>query len=201
MILVAVSWSLIFLERTQRLWSVQSIKDFILLQLSVMPHQQRMMRLMAHLMENLLVWTKNMMTRNNEQSLASKVCTFTSSGRNFMEQHWYFYYTCDRIVSKGCCSMCVNLCHRAHKVVYSHLVYFFYHYGVGWVRGTSCLYFNPHKYVSSNTTSLRGDNNVEPLLPLPDERDHLHPSNSDSNLEDNGCMENEKPFKLSISKE
>jgi E3 ubiquitin-protein ligase UBR4 len=39
---------------------------------------------------------------NSERSLASKVCTFTSRGSNFMEQHWYFCYTCDLTVSKGC---------------------------------------------------------------------------------------------------
>ena len=34
-------------------------------------------------------------------------------------------------------------------------------------------------------------------MPLSDERDHIQPSASDSDLEDEGCMENEKTFKLS----
>jgi len=59
----------------------------------------------------------------------------------------------------------------------------------------------PGKYVSSSTTSLRGASSVDPFLPLSDERDHLQPSDSDSNLEDEGRMENEKTFKLSIPKE
>lgn len=138
---------------------------------------------------------------NSERSLASKVCTFTSSGSNFMEQHWYFCYTCDLTVSKGCCSICARVCHRGHRVVYSRLSRFFCDCGAGGVRGTSCLCLKPRKYVSSSTTSLRGASSVEPFLPLPDERDHFQPSDSDSDLEDDGCMENEKPFKLSIPKE
>ena len=48
---------------------------------------------------------------------------------------------------------------------------------------------------------MRGASGVDPFLPLSDERDHLQSSDSDSNLEDEGCMENEKNFKLSIPKE
>ena len=48
---------------------------------------------------------------------------------------------------------------------------------------------------------MRGASGVDPFLPLSDERDHLQPSDSDSDLEDEGCMENEKTFKLSIPKE
>ena len=45
-----------------------------------------------------------------------------------------------------------------------------------------------------------GASSVEPFLPLLDERDHLQPSDSDSDLEDDGSMENEKPFKFSVPK-
>ena len=53
------------------------------------------------------------------------VCTFVSSGSSFMEQHWYFCYTCDLTTSRGCCSACVRTCHRGHKVVYSRQSRFF----------------------------------------------------------------------------
>ena len=93
------------------------------------------------------------------------------------------------------------MCHRGHRVVYSRLSRFFCDCGAGGVRGTRCLSLKPQKYVSSSTTSLRGASNVEPFSPLPDERDHLQPSDSDFDLEDDGYLENEKPFKLSIPKE
>ena len=41
-----------------------------------------------------------------------------------------------------------------------------------------------------------GASSVESFFPLPDERDHLQPSNSDFYLEDDGSMENEKPFNI-----
>jgi E3 ubiquitin-protein ligase UBR4 len=94
---------------------------------------------------------------NSEQSLASKVCAFTSSGSNFMEQHWYFCCTCDLTVSKGFCSICARIC--------------------------------------------TGVSSVEPFLPLLDERDHLQPFDSDSDLGDDGNMNDEKPFKFFVPKE
>ena len=82
------------------------------------------------------------------------------------------------------------MCHRGHRVVYSRLSHFFFDCGAGGVRGTRYLYLKPRKYVSSSTTSLRGANSVDPFLPLSDERDHLQPSDNESDLEDEGCMEN-----------
>jgi E3 ubiquitin-protein ligase UBR4 len=52
---------------------------------------------------------------NSERSLASKVCAFTSSGSNFIVQHWYFCYTCDLTISKGCCSICARVCYRGQQ--------------------------------------------------------------------------------------
>ena len=52
---------------------------------------------------------------NNGRSLASKACTFTSSGSNFMEQHWYLCYTYNLTVSEGCCSVCARVCHRGQQ--------------------------------------------------------------------------------------
>jgi len=52
---------------------------------------------------------------NSGRSLASKACTFTSSGSNFMEQHWYLCYTYNLTVSEGCCSICARVCHRGQQ--------------------------------------------------------------------------------------
>jgi hypothetical protein len=41
-----------------------------------------------------------------------------------------------------------------------------------------------------------GASRVESLLPFQDEKEHLQPSNSDFYLEDDGSMENEKPFNI-----
>ncbi|KAL2641590.1 hypothetical protein R1flu_009177 [Riccia fluitans] len=137
---------------------------------------------------------------NSEKVLASRVCTFTSSGSNFMEQHWYFCYTCDLTVSKGCCSVCARVCHRGHKVVYSRLSRFFCDCGAGGVRGSSCLCLKPRKYVSS-TGSLptASSNGSEPFLPLGG-----HPpsqSESDTDVEDDDLSNGEGMYKVSLNEQ
>lgn len=136
----------------------------------------------------------------SERTLASRVCTFTSSGSNFMEQHWYFCYTCDLTVSKGCCSVCARVCHRGHKVVYSRLSRFFCDCGAGGVRGSSCLCLKPRKYVSSsNAISSTGTSNAERFLPLSTHRSQLPPSDSDSDVEDEDHVIGEDAFKISVA--
>eukprot|EP00873_Tetraselmis_striata_P017398 jgi/Tetstr1/437662/TSEL_026329.t1 len=53
------------------------------------------------------------------------VCSYTRSGESFVEQHWYFCYTCGLTESKGCCSSCAIICHDGHDVVYSGKSRFF----------------------------------------------------------------------------
>ena len=136
----------------------------------------------------------------SERALASRVCTFTSSGSNFMEQHWYFCYTCDLTVSKGCCSVCARVCHKGHKVVYSRLSRFFCDCGAGGVRGSSCLCLKPRKYVSSsNAISSTGTSTAERFLPLSTHRSQLPPSDSDSDVEDEEHGVGEDGFKISVA--
>ncbi|KAL0540634.1 hypothetical protein IC582_020643 [Cucumis melo] len=119
---------------------------------------------------------------NSERALASKVCTFTSSGSNFMEQHWYFCYTCDLTVSKGCCSVCAKVCHRGHRVVYSRSSRFFCDCGAGGVRGSSCQCLKPRKFTGHGSAPVRGASNFQCFLPFSEEGDQLPESESD--LED-----------------
>ncbi|XP_020522820.1 auxin transport protein BIG [Amborella trichopoda] len=136
---------------------------------------------------------------NNERALASKVCTFTSSGSNFMEQHWYFCYTCDLTVSKGCCSVCARVCHRGHRVVYSRSSRFFCDCGAGGVRGSSCQCLKPRKYTPSNSAPVRATNNFQPFLSFSE--DGELPPDSDSDFDEDGLADIESSFKLSIPKE
>ncbi|XP_024381357.1 auxin transport protein BIG isoform X3 [Physcomitrium patens] len=135
---------------------------------------------------------------NSERALASSVCTFTSSGSNFMEQHWYFCYTCDLTVSKGCCSVCARVCHKGHKVVYSRLSRFFCDCGAGSVRGSTCLCLKPRKYVSSsNAIPSTGTSATESFLPLGTHTSQLPLSDSDSDIEV-AHVAGEVAFKVSI---
>ena len=137
---------------------------------------------------------------NTERALASKVCTFTSSGSNFMEQHWYFCYTCDLTVSKGCCSICAKVCHRGHRVVYSRSSRFFCDCGAGGVRGSSCQCLKPRKFTGSNSIPAQSTSNFQPFLPFPEESEVA--ADSDSDLEDDMCsVDIDSSLKLSIPRE
>jgi len=136
---------------------------------------------------------------NSERALASKVCTFTSSGSNFMEQHWYFCYTCDLTVSKGCCSVCAKVCHRGHRVVYSRSSRFFCDCGAGGVRGSNCQCLKPRKFTADNSAPVRGSNTFQSFLPFPEDGDQL--PDSDSDFDEDINLDVDNSLRLSITKE
>ncbi|KAL8124720.1 auxin transport protein BIG isoform X1 [Apium graveolens] len=136
---------------------------------------------------------------NNEKTLASKVCTFTSSGSNFMEQHWYFCYTCDLTVSKGCCSVCAKVCHRGHRVVYSRSSRFFCDCGAGGVRGSNCQCLKPRKFTGSNSEASHGASNFQSFLPFQEDGDQL--PDSDSDVDDDILVDIDNSVKLNLSRE
>lgn len=57
--------------------------------------------------------------------LDQSTCTYTSTGSQFVEQHWYFCYTCGLTGSEGVCAVCARVCHAGHDVSYSRLSRFF----------------------------------------------------------------------------
>lgn len=133
---------------------------------------------------------------NSERALASKVCTFTSSGSNFMEQHWYFCYTCDLTVSKGCCSVCAKVCHRGHRVVYSRSSRFFCDCGAGGVRGSSCQCLKPRKFTGSNSVPARSAGNFQSFLSLTENGDQLPDSGSD--VDEDSSIDLDSSTRLSL---
>ena len=69
--------------------------------------------------------------RRDDQEDTDAQCTYSVSGSHFMEQHWYFCYTCNLTSSKGMCSACARHCHAGHDVVYSRKSRFFCDCGAG----------------------------------------------------------------------
>ena len=74
-----------------------------------------------------------------------------------MEQHWYFCYTCDLTVSKGCCSACARTCHRGHKVVYSRESRFFCDCGAGSIHGAECRCLTPRSAAAAAAAAADDD--------------------------------------------
>ncbi|XP_062193855.1 auxin transport protein BIG-like [Phragmites australis] len=135
---------------------------------------------------------------NSDRALASKVCTFTSSGSNFMEQHWYFCYTCDLTVSKGCCSVCAKVCHRGHRVVYSRSSRFFCDCGAGGVRGSSCQCLKPRKFTGTSAVPTPAASSFHPILPYHEDVEQVVDSGSD--FEDDISTDADNSMKLSVPK-
>ncbi|VVC25973.1 Hypothetical protein CINCED_3A011321 [Cinara cedri] len=62
---------------------------------------------------------------SDEDSLYYKLCTFTVTQKEFMNQHWYHCHTCKMIEGVGVCSICAKVCHKGHDVTYAKFGNFF----------------------------------------------------------------------------
>ncbi|VEL22517.1 unnamed protein product [Protopolystoma xenopodis] len=71
--------------------------------------------------------------------LDDMVCTFGAARRVFVEQHWYYCYTCRMLDSQGVCSTCARVCHAGHDIVYAKSGNFFCDCANGFVPSTTSL--------------------------------------------------------------
>ena len=61
----------------------------------------------------------------DEESLGNKLCTFTVTQKEFMNQHWYHCHTCNMNDGVGVCTICAKVCHKDHDVSYAKYGSFF----------------------------------------------------------------------------
>eukprot|EP01135_Chromosphaera_perkinsii_P006329 Nk52_evm58s485 gene=Nk52_evmTU58s485 len=85
------------------------------------------------------------------------LCTYTYTGKNFKDQHWYFCYTCGLTNSEGCCSVCARLCHAGHDIAYARYSRFFCDCG-GNARTPACRAL---KKRSRKSKTKKGDSAVD----------------------------------------
>ncbi|XP_077505275.1 E3 ubiquitin-protein ligase-like protein poe isoform X4 [Amblyomma americanum] len=62
---------------------------------------------------------------SDEDSLCNKLCTFTMTQKEFMNQHWYHCHTCRMVDGVGVCTICAKVCHKDHDVTYAKFGSFF----------------------------------------------------------------------------
>lgn len=62
---------------------------------------------------------------SDEDSLCNKLCTFTITQKEFMNQHWYHCHTCKMLDGVGVCSICARVCHKSHDLSYAKFGNFF----------------------------------------------------------------------------
>ncbi|KAK9863771.1 hypothetical protein WJX84_004776 [Apatococcus fuscideae] len=70
-------------------------------------------------------------------------CSYVGSGKQYVEQHWFFCYTCNLVESKGCCSACARTCHAGHDLVYSGRSRFYCDCGAGIPGVPACKFELP----------------------------------------------------------
>ncbi|KAK9837553.1 hypothetical protein WJX74_000015 [Apatococcus lobatus] len=70
-------------------------------------------------------------------------CSYVGSGKQYVEQHWFFCYTCNLVESKGCCSACARTCHAGHDLVYSGRSRFYCDCGAGIPGVPACKCMRP----------------------------------------------------------
>ena len=61
----------------------------------------------------------------DEDSLCNKLCTFTMTQKEFMNQHWYHCHTCKMNDGVGVCTVCAKVCHKDHDISYAKYGSFF----------------------------------------------------------------------------
>ncbi|XP_071948294.1 E3 ubiquitin-protein ligase UBR4-like isoform X1 [Antedon mediterranea] len=62
---------------------------------------------------------------SDEDSICNKLCTFTITQKEFMNQHWYHCHTCKMVDGVGVCTICAKVCHKGHDLSYAKYGSFF----------------------------------------------------------------------------
>lgn len=62
---------------------------------------------------------------SDDENLSTKMCTYLITQKDFMNQHWYYCYTCNMFDGIGVCTICAKICHKNHDVCYAKYGNFF----------------------------------------------------------------------------
>lgn len=62
---------------------------------------------------------------SDEDSLGNKLCTYSITQKEFINQHWYHCHTCKMVDGAGVCSVCARVCHKNHDISYAKYGNFF----------------------------------------------------------------------------
>ncbi|GAB0092871.1 Protein purity of essence [Sergentomyia squamirostris] len=105
---------------------------------------------------------------SDEDSLGNKLCTFSITQKEFMNQHWYHCHTCKMVDGAGVCSVCARVCHKNHDISYAKYGNFFCDCGAK--DDGSCMAMSPRTNVqeASTLSSVMGQ-----IIP---DSDHVMPS-------------------------
>lgn len=98
--------------------------------------------------ENIIDEEETTQEESDDDMHSYSLCTFVSTQRDFVNQHWYYCYTCKMTDGIGVCSVCAQICHKNHDISYAKYGNFFCDCGAK--EDGSCLALN--KYNGNNTS-------------------------------------------------
>jgi len=58
----------------------------------------------------------NALSEAMKEAVKNNKCTFTVTGPTFVQQKWFFCYTCGFVDSEGVCEGCAKVCHLGHSL-------------------------------------------------------------------------------------
>lgn len=95
---------------------------------------------------------------SDEDSLTNKLCTYSISQKDFINQHWYNCHTCKMTDKAGVCSVCARVCHKNHDISYSKYGNFFCDCGAK--EDGSCQALNKRSNFPDNLAMMGKSSNM-----------------------------------------
>ncbi|XP_010769119.1 LOW QUALITY PROTEIN: E3 ubiquitin-protein ligase UBR4 [Notothenia coriiceps] len=103
---------------------------------------------------------------SDEDSLCNKLCTFTITQKEFMNQHWYHCHTCKMVDGVGVCTVCAKVCHKDHEISYAKYGSFFCDCGAK--EDGSCQALVKRSPSSGMSSTLKESSAFQSDLRMPD---------------------------------
>lgn len=91
---------------------------------------------------------------SDEDSLGNKLCTYSITQKEFINQHWYHCHSCKMLDGAGVCSVCARVCHKNHDISYAKYGNFFCDCGAK--PDNSCQALSKRTILSGQDTALMG---------------------------------------------
>ncbi|XP_053669765.1 protein purity of essence [Anopheles nili] len=108
---------------------------------------------------------------SDEDSLGNKLCTFSITQKDFMNQHWYYCHTCKMVDGVGVCSVCARVCHKNHDISYAKYGNFFCDCGAK--EDGSCQALSRRSISGHGEDSILGSSSAASLLPRTSDTDSV----------------------------
>ena len=90
---------------------------------------------------------------SDDEALCSKLCTYSVTQKEFINQHWYHCHTCKMVDGVGVCTVCAKVCHQDHDLSYAKYGSFFCDCGAK--EDGSCIAMTKRTVQSGLDSSLR----------------------------------------------